>query len=114
MRIVQKPWGHEELLLEAESFTTKNLCIKQGHRLSKQFHPLKDEMMLVAEGVAQIVLQKPTGEYITSEIKKGDTVRVKPGTIHRVTAITDCVILETSVGDINSIIRLEDDYGRLG
>ena len=37
-----------------------------------------------------------------------------PGTVHRVRALEDTLIVEVSTPDIDDVVRLADDYGREG
>jgi hypothetical protein len=44
-----------------------------------------------------------------------DTVfHAAPGTLHRMVAITDCLLLEVSTHQLDDVVRLEDRYGRRG
>ena len=43
----------------------------------------------------------------------GEAFRVRPGTIHRMQAITDCDIMEASTPHLDDVVRLEDRYGRV-
>ncbi len=42
----------------------------------------------------------------------GDAVHITPGTVHRMTAISDCDIFEVSTPELHDVVRLEDRYGR--
>jgi quercetin dioxygenase-like cupin family protein len=42
----------------------------------------------------------------------GEAIEVPPGTVHRMEAIEDSVILEVSTPELDDVIRLEDRYGR--
>jgi quercetin dioxygenase-like cupin family protein len=42
----------------------------------------------------------------------GEAFRVRPGTIHRMQAITDCDIMEASTPHLDDVVRLGDIYGR--
>jgi mannose-6-phosphate isomerase len=42
----------------------------------------------------------------------GAAIRIRPGTIHRVKALEDTLILEVSSPQIDVVVRLEDNYGR--
>jgi quercetin dioxygenase-like cupin family protein len=44
----------------------------------------------------------------------GDSIHVPPKTVHRMTAIEDCDILEASTPHLDDVVRLEDRYGREG
>ena len=48
----------------------------------------------------------------TRILSAGDVYRVPPGTIHRVLAVDDALVLEVCTPGDDDIIRLEDDYGR--
>ena len=47
-------------------------------------------------------------------LKKGESITIPIGAVHRITGIDDSTILEIAFGefDENDIIRLEDDFGR--
>ena len=51
MRVVQKPWGYEEIWAETDKYVGKYLHIKANHRLSRQFHEKKEETIRVLKGV---------------------------------------------------------------
>ena len=51
MRRVEKPWGHEIIWAETEDYVGKVLHINAGHRLSKQYHEVKEETVYVIKGV---------------------------------------------------------------
>jgi quercetin dioxygenase-like cupin family protein len=44
----------------------------------------------------------------------GVAFRIRPGTVHRVAALEDTLILEVSTPHLDDIVRLEDRYGRAG
>ena len=62
--IVQKPWGHEVRWAITDKYLGKILHINAGHKLSRQYHELKDESIYVLEG--ELVLEIGQG----SEIEK--------------------------------------------
>jgi hypothetical protein len=39
-------------------------------------------------------------------------VRIRPGMVHRMVAVTDCEVLEASTPQLDDVVRLEDRYGR--
>ena len=49
-RIVEKPWGHELIWAETDKYVGKYLYIEPGKRLSRQYHEVKDETILVVSG----------------------------------------------------------------
>jgi len=48
------------------------------------------------------------------EVRPGDAFHYAPGTVHRVTAIEDTLIVEVSTPHLDDVVRLEDRYGREG
>ena len=51
-------------------------------------------------------------EYSKEEITVGKVVHTKPGCIHRIEALEDLTIIESSTVELDDIIRLEDDTDR--
>ena len=109
MRKVDKPWGHEVIWAETKNYVGKILHINKGHRLSLQYHELKEETVYVLEGTLVVW----AGENETVAVAQGKTWHNPPGRIHRFGALdTDVVLLEVSTPHLDDVIRLEDDYKR--
>jgi len=66
----------------------------------------------VHEGRAALELGDVGGELVTVEIGPGDAFRYRPGTVHRITAVEDTLILEVSTPHLDDVVRLDDRYGR--
>ncbi|RDI73363.1 Mannose-6-phosphate isomerase [Gaiella occulta] len=111
-RRVEKPWGYELIWAESEHYVGKLLSVRAGHALSLQYHEVKDESWLVQEGRASLELGLVDGDLTTVEIGPGDAFRYRPGTVHRITAIEDTLILEVSTPHLDDVVRLDDRYGR--
>lgn len=108
VKIVKKPWGHEEWWAMTDKYVGKLLYIQHGHRLSLQYHNIKEETMRVMQGNLTFVLGDKT-----IEMKPGDSVHVLPGIIHRMEANDgDVVVVEVSTTEVDDIVRLADDYIR--
>jgi mannose-6-phosphate isomerase len=113
MRRVDKPWGHELVWAETERYVGKILHIKAGHKLSRQYHKVKDETFLVQKGAMD--LEVGTGsDAKTLRMEPGATFHCPPGTVHRMVAVTDVDVLEVSTPELDDVVRLEDSYGREG
>jgi mannose-6-phosphate isomerase len=113
-RRVEKPWGWELVWAETEHYVGKLLFVRAGESLSLQYHERKDESWLVREGRARLELGDVDGELEAFEIAPGDAFRYRPGTVHRVTAVEDTLVLEVSTPDLDDVVRVEDRYGRAG
>jgi mannose-6-phosphate isomerase len=114
-RRVEKPWGWELIWAETDEYVGKLLFIRAGEALSLQYHEVKDEAWLVREGVAQLELGRAGQEELeTIEIREGDALHYPAGTLHRVAAVEDTLIVEVSTPHLEDVVRVEDRYGREG
>jgi mannose-6-phosphate isomerase len=114
--IIEKPWGHEEIWAQTARYAGKILFIKKGHRLSRQYHQVKEETIMVQEGVLSCEEgPRAQGEsVIRHTLLPGDIFHVAPGTIHRFCAEeADVRLIEVSTSEIQDVVRLEDDYRRI-
>jgi mannose-6-phosphate isomerase len=109
----EKPWGWELLWARAETYVGKLLFVRAHESLSLQFHNAKDESWYVLEGRAKVEMGAPGDPIPASEVVgPGAAFRLRPGTVHRVAALEDTLILEVSTPYLDDIVRLEDRYGR--
>jgi mannose-6-phosphate isomerase len=109
---VDKPWGYELRWAITDRYLGKILHVNKGEALSLQYHDRKDEWQYIVRGVIDTELGGPDGELTTRRMAAGDTLRITPGTRHRLTAVEDTDIFEVSTPEIDDVIRLEDRYGR--
>ena len=108
MERIDKPWGFEEIIVNNNRYVIKRITVKEGHRLSLQFHKEKHETWFVISGSGAITL----GERVI-DCSAGTLVDIPPCTVHRVYAGKGgIVIFEVSTPELEDIVRLEDDYGR--
>jgi mannose-6-phosphate isomerase len=113
-----KPWGHEVIFAAIDNkYVGKIIHVTAGHSLSLQYHVDKDETSTVLSG-AGVIEYGPAADALTSQhVGPGDTIHLPPGTVHRITAITDLTFAEVSTagpGWREDVVRLEDKYGRAG
>ena len=115
-KIVDKPWGHEEIIVHTAKYVMKKLFIKEGQRLSKQFHVKKDETIYVSKGLLLLDLSYGEGETNIIKLSEGESWRITPKTVHRFTAPDDqsVELFEVSTPELDDVVRLSDDYGRAG
>ena len=114
MRRVEKPWGWELWWAHTDRYVGKQIHINKGEALSLQYHERKEESWLVQEGRARLELGEVGGELEVVEIGPGDAFRFPPGTVHRVTALEDTLVVEVSTPHLDDVVRVEDRYGREG
>jgi mannose-6-phosphate isomerase len=113
-RCVAKPWGSEEIFAHTERYVGKILSIKAGESLSLQYHQRKDETLRVLEGVVDLLIGDNADRLASHRLETGAVFHLPPGTLHRMTAVTDCRLLEVSTPELDDVVRLDDRYGRTG
>lgn len=113
---VEKPWGYEIWWAVTPRYVGKILFIRQGESLSLQYHRVKDETIRLHSG--RLLLETKglgePGELRRLELRPEDVFHIRPGTLHRLTALEDSHIFEVSTPELNDVVRLEDRYGREG
>ena len=106
--IISKPWGHENLWAHTEKYVGKVIFIKDGHKLSKQYHKTKDESIMILSGEMTLLINNTE-----LQMKPGDAYHIKPNDIHRFIANNgDVTLVEVSTPELSDVVRLEDDYNR--
>ena len=110
--IVEKPWGYEKIWARTGSYVGKLLHINRGHRLSEQYHRIKDETIYVLEGILHLELD---GGKQTLFLSKGESYRITPGTVHRFAAPDHLSVelMEVSTPELEDVVRTADDYDRV-
>lgn len=108
------PWGRWIVLDEGEHYKVKRIEVHPGGRLSYQRHARHQEHWRIVCGEGTVTLD---GEEIT--VRKGDGVEVPLEAAHRIenTGVNPLIFIEVQLGDYlgeDDIVRLEDDYGRVG
>ncbi|HEY6548186.1 MAG TPA: cupin domain-containing protein [Vicinamibacteria bacterium] len=113
---VEKPWGYEIWWARTDRYVGKILHINKGASLSLQYHEVKEETILVQSGrmLVETKGKDEPGELRQIEMKPGDIFHVTPGTLHRMTGLEDCDLVEVSTPELHDVVRLEDRYGRAG
>jgi mannose-6-phosphate isomerase-like protein (cupin superfamily) len=110
-RRVEKPWGYELIWAHADRYVGKVLHIAAGHALSLQYHRQKDETIHLLAGSMRLEYDRGEGRREVV-LRPGESVRIRPGMVHRMVALGDCDVLEASTPELDDVVRLEDRYGR--
>jgi len=112
MKIIEKPWGREEVIEINENYMMKKLTMWKGHRCSLQLHNIKKETIYVLSGKLNII-SGPDKDNLTGRIySSGETITIAPGTVHRMEGAEDSIYLEASTPEMDDVVRLVDDYHR--
>ena len=112
MKLIEKPWGQEEVLEINEKYMVKRLTMFKGHRCSLQYHQKKRETILIISGILQISYGVDKNNLNSRLFKEGEVFTLNPGVIHRMEAIKEAVYIEASTPEMEDVIRLSDDYER--
>lgn len=110
----ERPWGGYTVLSDAEDHKVKRLVVSPGKRLSYQRHARRSEHWFVVAGEGVVTLE---GDEIP--VAGGTAVDVPVGAAHRIEnrGSAPLVFIEVQHGTYfgeDDIVRLEDDFGRVG
>jgi mannose-6-phosphate isomerase len=108
----EKPWGHELLWALGDRYAAKLLHIEAGHRLSLQYHRVKEETLFLVCGRIALELEGPHQTMECYLMLPGDVLHILPGRKHRLAALETCDVLEVSTPELEDLVRLQDDFGR--
>jgi hypothetical protein len=132
---VVKPWGWEKWLADGKPdfpYAYKMIHVRAPHKTSLQFHKYKQESNFLLKGSAVLYYadapidaeRYEKGGYSKAELdqiianlkthrfKEGEIVHVLPGHIHRIEALEDITLMETSTTELDDVFRLQDDAAR--
>jgi len=108
IKIVEKPWGEEVIWASTDKYVGKRLMINKGHRMSLQYHSVKEETIHVVQGELHLQI----GEE-SKILKPGESFHIEPKVVHRMGAVdSDVHVMEVSTPELDDITRIEDDYDR--
>ena len=112
MKIIEKPWGKEEVIEINDHYMVKKLTMWKGHRCSLQYHNHKQETIYVLSGQLRIYTGSSEKTLSSKVYTPNETITLAPGTIHRMEGVEDCTYLEASTPQMEDVVRIEDDYNR--
>lgn len=111
-RRVEKPWGHEEIWAETANYVGKVLVVRQGQRLSLQYHRCKEETLYLESGRVLCTTGDADGPLQDEILEAGSVIHLPPGRRHRFEALEEARLFEVSTPQLDDVVRLEDDYNR--
>ena len=112
---IEKPWGHEILLIHTDKYAAKKLFIFPGKRLSRQYHKTKQESLIYLSGDGYVEYNVGSLQHQMNFRKVDGPFTIAPGIIHRICARegTHLELLEVSTPELSDVVQLEDDFGRV-
>ena len=110
---IVKPWGHEIIFTPPEALAVgKLLHINAGAKISLQYHEIKEETLILINGEAKIVFGLDKNNLTEKLMKPNVGYFISKGLIHRIIAVSDCDLFESSTKEEGVTVRIEDDYNR--
>ena len=110
---IEKPWGAEELLEHNEFYVVKRLFMKENACCSLQYHEEKHETIYVLSGTLKIIIGDTEDSLGDVILNAGEYLAIPPFKIHRMFGVTDCLYLESSTTQLDDVVRVQDEYGRV-
>lgn len=128
---VKKPWGHELWISWLRDYhVLKQIRMEKGNMSSLQLHKDKLETNYLVEGEADVIDGYPVDLRLSEDemknlIREVDWARYTerkkpgmfwtsaPGIVHRVISVIDYIAYETSTPELDDVIRLSDQTGRI-
>lgn len=110
--VIQKPWGCEKIIYQSPDVEVWLLYIRKGQKTSLHAHPNKKTSLCVLGGAVKTSFL--TGNPIT--LLPSEKINIHPKVFHQ----TECwsseawVIEMESPPDKNNLVRIRDQYGRVG
>jgi mannose-6-phosphate isomerase len=111
---VEKPWGHELIWAKTGGYVGKIIHINRGHKLSLQYHRIKEETIYILSGKMILVFENEKGVLEEIPLSAGEAHHIPIGRKHRFIGVEDCDLAEVSTPQLDDVVRLEDGYGRAG
>lgn len=109
---VEKPWGYELIWAQTEYYVGKILHIQEGEAFSLQFHEEKDETLHLLRGRVRLLVGPGLDSLEERILEEGESLRIEPGTVHRMEALSEVDLLEASTPELDDVVRIRDRYGR--
>lgn len=95
---VEKTWGYEKIHFNTPLYCMKELIIIKGQSTSIHFHEIKEESLMCVKGKVRVyIYNKDFNNYIDLDASDfQNAIQIKPGIVHRIEALEDCIIVEAS------------------
>ena len=108
----ERPWGRYFVVHDEPDYKIKRIEVNPKARSSYQFHMKRSETWTIINGSGIV-----TVDGIDKELRKGDSIKIKKESKHRIenNGDSDLVFIEVQTGTYfveDDIVRIEDDYNR--
>jgi quercetin dioxygenase-like cupin family protein len=100
MEMIEKGWGHEKIVHNADGYCGKILCFRKGKRCSYHYHRIKTETFYC---VGKVLVRFGHCDQLESASERllltGDSFHVPAGLRHQMEALEDSELFEFSTTD---------------
>jgi hydroxymethylpyrimidine pyrophosphatase-like HAD family hydrolase len=93
-------WGNYELIEYNDKYVVKKKFIKKGFSIDAEYHELKTETIVIVSGKIIISIGNSLDLLEEKEYSIGDTITIKPYTIHIIKCIENCLFIEISTNEL--------------
>ncbi|MDQ2954253.1 MAG: mannose-1-phosphate guanylyltransferase/mannose-6-phosphate isomerase [Pseudomonadota bacterium] len=109
---MHRPWGNYQSLDHGDRYQVKRIVVKEGGRLSLQFHKHRAEHWVIVRGTAKVTI----GNEMKT-LRENESIYIPLGTPHRLEnpGKIPLELIEVQTGSYlgeDDIVRIEDDYHR--
>ncbi len=94
VRYAEKSWGTYQVIDIQPCSMTVKILLKKGGSMSYHSHKLRDEIWTVVDGKGRAVI-----DGNEKNMQKGDTVLIRSGVKHMISAETNLSIIEVQIGE---------------
>ncbi|MEM1565846.1 MAG: hypothetical protein QW510_01995 [Candidatus Bathyarchaeia archaeon] len=106
MKKIDKPWGHEEILVNNGSYLVKKLVLRD--ETSMHYHSVRNEVLIPVNGEGFIVLDDNV-----LPLSPLTPVCVKKGVKHKIIPKRSLEIIEVSDSNVDDVVRISDKHKRV-
>lgn len=102
-KIYEKKWGRELWIHNSSKYCGKILEFDKGKNFSMHFHLIKEETWFVLNGKFLMeYYDLENAQRISTQIEENSVVHIRPGVLHKLTALEDSRIMEVSTEHFES------------
>lgn len=105
-----KFWGTSTLIAKTEAYMGSVNRYRAGQSGALQYHTRKHETLYLFSGEAVLWWGDDDKNLRALTFVPGLSFQIPPGTVHKVVAITDCVIFEVSTPHTEDRVNVEHEY----
>ena len=97
VQTIHQPWGKEEVFANVEGrFVGRVLHVRAGQQVSLHLHLQDEGVISLMSGAVLLELGEDADSHNQIQMTPGQTVHIESGTVHRISAVQDSMLLEVA------------------